>query len=315
MHEPNELYPWISCLTTVTWLARLTWYPQKRAGGATAHEQNELSPRISCLELLPGWWGWAGDPAEWQCVTAHAQNELSPRISCLETVPWLVRLDWRPCWVTVCHCACATCTIPVNQLFGNCYLAGEAGLATPLNDSVSPRMRKWTIPSNKLFGNCSLAGEAGLATLLSDSVSLRMRNMYYSRESAVWKLLPDWWGWADYPAEWQYVTAHAQHVLFPWISCLKTVTWLVRLGWLPRWMTVCHCACAKWTISMNQLLETVTWLVRLGWRPRGRAGVPRLLGEEMQGPDKYVFLPLPVTWQSLTFRPLPVHKHELSVNR
>jgi hypothetical protein len=72
-------------------------------------------------------------------------------------------------------------------------------------------MRKMTI-------NCYLAGEAGLAAPLNDSVSLRMRKMNYFRESAV------------------------------------------------------------------------TWLVRLGWRPRGRAGVPRLLGEEMQGPDKYAFL-------------------------
>jgi hypothetical protein len=45
---------------------------------------------------------------------------------------------------------------------------------------------------NQLFGNCYLAGEAGLATLLSDSVPLRMRKSNNSRESAVWKLLPGW---------------------------------------------------------------------------------------------------------------------------
>ncbi len=80
----------------------------------------------------------------------------------------------------------------MNQLFGNCYLAGEAGLATPLNGSVSLRMHKMNYPVNQLFGNCYLAGEAGLATPLNDRVSLRMRKMSYSRESAVWKLLPGW---------------------------------------------------------------------------------------------------------------------------
>jgi hypothetical protein len=43
---------------------------------------------------------------------------------------------------------------------------------------------------NQLLGNCYLAGEAGLVTPLNDSVSLRMRKMNYSNESAVWKLLP-----------------------------------------------------------------------------------------------------------------------------
>ncbi len=117
--------------------------------------------------------GLHGDPAEWQCVTAHALNELFPWISCLETATWLVRLGWRPRWMTVCLCACAKWTVPVNQLFGKCYLAGEAGLATPLNYNVPLRMRKI---------NCSL-------------------------ESAVWQLLPGWWGWAGEPADGQCATA------------------------------------------------------------------------------------------------------------
>jgi hypothetical protein len=80
----------------------------------------------------------------------------------------------------------------MNQLFGNCYLAGEAGLATPRKDSLSVRMRDIFLSHESAIGNCYLAGEAGLATPLNDSVSLRMRKMNYSRESAVWKLLPGW---------------------------------------------------------------------------------------------------------------------------
>jgi hypothetical protein len=45
---------------------------------------------------------------------------------------------------------------------------------------------------NQLFGNCYLADEAGLTTALNDSVALRMRKMNNSRESAVWKLLSGW---------------------------------------------------------------------------------------------------------------------------
>jgi hypothetical protein len=79
----------------------------------------------------------------------------------------------------------------VNQLFENRLLAGEAGLATPLNDNVSLRMRKRIYFRESAVWKL-LAGEAELVTPLNDSVPLRMRKMRYSLESAVWKLLPSW---------------------------------------------------------------------------------------------------------------------------
>jgi hypothetical protein len=78
----------------------------------------------------------------------------------------------------------------MNQLFGNCYLAGEAGLATQCKDGLSLRMRKMNYSYESAVGNCYLASEAGLAAQWKDSLSLRMRKMNYSRESAVCKLLP-----------------------------------------------------------------------------------------------------------------------------
>jgi hypothetical protein len=211
----------------------------------TAHAQSIFFPESAVWKLLPGWWGWAGDPTERQSVTAHAQNELFPWISCLETVTWLVRLGWRLCWMTMCLCACANKLFPWISCLETvtCWCSGEAGLATLLNYSVPLRMRKmvrlvrvswrphwmalchwacakWTVPVNQQFGNCYLSGEAGLATPLNDSVSLRMRQMNYSNESAVWKLLPGWWGWAGDPTEVQFVSAHARYIYFLWVSCL-----------------------------------------------------------------------------------------------
>jgi hypothetical protein len=43
---------------------------------------------------------------------------------------------------------------------------------------------------DQLFGNCYLAGEAVLTIPMNESMPLRMRKMNYSHELAVWKLLP-----------------------------------------------------------------------------------------------------------------------------
>ncbi len=168
----SKLRPWATLHSTETrcillshaapWLSFLA-----HLGQLWNCECAKLTVSVNLLfrNSLPGWWGLAGDPADGKCVIVHAQNEL---------FPW-------------------------NQLFGNCYLAGEAWLAHHWMTVCHCAGAKLTIPVNQMFGICYLASAAGLTTPLNDRVSLRMRKMNYSRESAVWKLLPGWWGWAGVP--------------------------------------------------------------------------------------------------------------------